>query len=336
MKNFIKLLEKPNVVIPVFLVIMLIAGAIFSRFIGQTPVVTLSSYTNSTASSSSEVSTADLAFPKSGRLSVVSVKVGDAVKKGEVLASLDAGDALGAVNQANGALELAKAQYASLDVQYENAKREQDVLVENAYRTMLSSNLAAVASKINNFDSSMPIDNSQIPQISGTYTCDKTGSYEIEPYQSGVQSGFSFRFNGLESGSGSVTYYNSQPLGSCGLFIQFPFGYSASQIKWIVDIPNEKSPNYNANKNAYELALSTRDQVLKQFEANLGKNGSPEANVAQAAVDSAQGAYEIALAGYRNNLIVAPMDGVVTFVDSHLKVGQVVTANKTVITVTKK
>jgi len=331
-----KLLDKPKIIIPIFFVLAVIVGVVSYRFIGQTPVVTLSDSSTSTVQSESTINSVDLSFPKSGRLAEVSVVVGSQVKKGDTIASLDAGDSLGAVNQTKGALELAKAQYASLNVQYANAKLQQDTLVSNAHRTLLSSGLSAVAKSTDTNTSASVVDNNSAPQISGTYTCDKEGSYEIAPYASGATSGYSFLFSGLEQGTGNVAYYTSQTLGSCGLYILFPVGYSSSNVKWVVNIPNMKSSGYAANKNAYDLAVATRDQVLNQLEANLGKNGSSDANVAQASVDAAQGAYQAALAAYKNNLIIAPIDGVVTFLDSHLKIGQSVTANKTVITIANK
>jgi multidrug efflux pump subunit AcrA (membrane-fusion protein) len=313
-------------------VVAVIIGAVSFSFVGRGPKVTFSDNSNlATSIVGSTDNSIDLAFSKAGRLGAISVTAGSLVKKGDVLASLDASDSLGTVNQAKGALELAKAQYASMDVQYTNAKKQQDTLVANAYRTLLSSNLVAVAKDI-----SVDVSSSQTPQISGTYICDKEGSYEIDLYASGVPSGYSYTFGGLEKGVGNVMYSTPQLLGSCGLFIQFPAGYSYGFVQWIIDIPNIRSASYVANKNAYDLAVATRDQVLKQFEANLGANSSYNANIAQAAVDSAQGAYETALAAYRNNLIIAPMDGVVTFVDSNLKIGQSVVANKTVITIIKK
>lgn len=336
-KIFIKLLEQPKIIIPSVFIVAIIIGAISYRFIGQAPVVTLSRDSNlATSTVKSTENSVDLAFSKSGRLGTVSVTVGNVTKKGDILASLDAGDAWGVVNQAKGALELAKAQYASMDVQYANAKKQQDVLVANAHRTLLSSNLVAIASKKDYENSTAVIDNNQIPQISGTYTCDKEGRYEIEPYQSMAVSGYSFTFTGLESGNGDVAHYTPQAFGVCGLFIQFPVGYSTNFVKWAIEIPNTKSPSYATNKNAYDLAVATRDGILKQLEANLGKNGSSDANVGQATINSAKGAYDATLAAYQNNLITAPMDGVITFVDSHLKVGQSVTANKVLITIIKK
>ena len=337
MKNtFITLLEKPKVIIPTVLVIAVIIGGVSYGLIGQTPVVTLPNKISQVASTTESLNNSiDLSFLKSGRLSTLSVDVGSPVKKSDVLASLDAADSVGVVNQTKGALELAKAQYSSLDVQYTNAKKQQGTLVDNAHRTLLSSNLVAVAYKTDEDKTTELVDNSQIPQVSGAYTCDKEGRYELTPYNSGADSGYSFTFKGIEEGVEDVTYYNPQPLGSCGLLIQFPVGYHSLSIKWVIDIPNTKSSSYVANKNAYDLAVSTRNQVLKQFEANLGENDS-SANISKAAIDSAQGAYDAALASYQNSLIVAPEDGVVSFIDSHLKIGQSVTANKTVITIIKK
>jgi len=338
MKKILIWLERPKIIVPAVLIVAIIVGFIVYHFIGRTPVVILPDVSNNQIVSSigSDQNSINLAFPKAGRLAEVSVQVGDIVKKGDILVSLDAVDALGAVNQTKGALELAKAQYASLNVQYANAKNQQDVLVENAYRTLLTSNLMAVAEKADYDKSYMPIDNGQVLQITGAYTCDKEGSYKIKPYASGATSGYSFTFSGLEEGIGNLTNYTAQPFGKCGLFIQFPVGYSGTDINWIINIPNNKSSTYTTNKNAYDLAVATRDQVLNQLEANLGKGNSMDANIAQASINVAEGAYEVAQANYQNDFIVAPTDGAVTFVDSNLKVGQVVAANKILITILKK
>ena len=337
MKKILIWLERPKIIIPAVLIVAILIGFIAYQFIVQTPVVVLPDVSNSTSLSiGSDQNSINLAFPKAGRLATVAVESGSVVKKGDVLASLDASDALGAVNQTKGALELAKAQYASLDVQYANAKNQQDVLVKNAYRTLLTSNLMAVAEKADYDKTYMPIDNGQVLQITGAYTCDKEGSYEIKPYASGAVSGYSFTFSGLEEGTGDLTNYTAQPLGKCGLFVQFPVGYSGTDIKWVISIPNTKASVYTTNKNAYDLAIANRDQVLKQLEANLGKGSSTDANIAQASINVAEGAYEVAQANYQNDFILAPADGTVTFVDSNLKVGQVVSANKTLITILKK
>lgn len=330
---FTHLIHKPRVVIPVGVVIALIVGVFAYNAVGRAPVVTLQTDASTASSSVSSTGTYALSFLKTGRLATLSVKTGDTVKQGEVLATLDAGDALGALNQAKGALELAKAQLASLNVQYANTKITQDTLVNNAYRTLLSSGLTAVAHNRDG-DSLAVVDSNQAPQITGTYTCGKEGSYSIEPYASGAASGYSFTYHGLETGSGEITNYTTQALGTCGLSVQFPAGYHLGYVTWVITIPNTNSAAYIASKNAYDSAVATRDQVLKQLAESLGTNSSAATSAAQAAIDTAQGAYEVAQANYNNTIITAPVDGTVSFVDSHLKIGQTIATGSAVITIT--
>lgn len=334
-RSLLQLVHKPKIVLPVSIGIALIIGVIFYGSVGRAPVVTLPNDASLRDASTTSAGSVDLSFLKAGRLATVTVHQGDSVHEGEVLATLAAADVQGALNQAKGALELAKAQYASLNVQYANVKTQQDVLVANAYRTLLSSGLAAVASN-KDTNSIQTVDDKQIPQISGSYTCSTAGSYDIYPYGSGSASGYSFQLKGLEQDTGTVAYYTPQPLGSCGLFILFPVGYVFDpSIEWVVAVPNTRATSYTTNKNAYDLAVATRDQVLKQLEANLGKDGSAAANIAQATIDAAEGAYEMAQAAYSNSSIVAPANGTVSFIDAHLKVGENVAANKVVITITR-
>jgi biotin carboxyl carrier protein len=322
--KLILILSKPRKILPIVFVVALVIGLVAIRFVGNPP--TVADFQNSTSTNiSTDGNTISLSFNTSGRVASVSVVIGDKVTKGETLATLDAGVALGAVNQAKGALDLAKAQYGSLSIQYQNAKSQQDILVNNAYRTLLSSGLQAIPFGI--------ADETHNPIVTGTYTCDKVGVYEIDPYVSSVDSGYSFNISGIETGSGNVTYGNPQPFGTCGLSITFVKGFSGS-AKWTVTIPNTKSASYQINKNAYVSAVSTRDQVLSQLSANLGQNGSTSADVSSASIQAAQGAYEAALAQYQNNIVVAPLDGTVTFVNQNLKVGQSVTAGQSVITIT--
>ncbi len=329
------ILSKPLAV----LTIALIAGAIILAItlpnVGKPPVVESSLMQSvsatSTVPSNATVLSPDnsegatkLAFQASGRVAAVNVKVGDHVTKGEILAELDRSVLAGALAQAKANLSLAQAQYGSLNLQYQNAKIQQDTLVENARRSLLSSGLTA--RPVGN------IDESHNPTISGTYSCDTEGSYEIGLYSSGTESNYSFTVSGLEKGSGPVTYGVPQPLGTCGLFVTFVRGFSGGS-KWDVDIPNTQSATYQANKNAYDLAVATRDQTLSQLAASIGLNPSANANTANAQINVAQGAYESALAQYTNAVITAPADGTVSFIDQDLKVGQNVAASKNVITI---
>jgi hypothetical protein len=179
-----------------------------------------------------------------------------------------------------------------------------------------------------------------VPIISGTYTCGKEGSYLIEPYgSSNGDTGYSFKYSGLESGISEVKYDNPIALGSCGLQIKFTNPSTTgtsfnSNIKWTIKIPNTESSTYLANYNAYELAKQNEEKVLSDLSTTLGSNS--DTSVEKAQISAAQGAYDGAVGAYQNNLIIAPSDGTVSFIDKDLKVGQSVIPNKIVISITAK
>ena len=325
MKNkFLKILSKPKTIIPITAIIGIIVVIALFNNIGKAPVV------NVTLNTSSQVVTSgnsvDLSFPKTGRVSDVFVKNGQTVQKGEILAKLSAPDQEGAVSQAKGALDLAEAQYASLNAQYASTKKQQDLIVQNAYEILLSSGLQGTPSQ----------QDPNIPVISGTYSCGNEGSYKLYPFASNdSDTGFSFKYSGLENGIAPVKYDNPVPLGTCGLQILFTkVTLINTSTVWTISIPNVKSPSYLANYNAYQLAQENRDKILSDLSTTLGNDSTTSVEKAQ--VSAARGAYDAAVGAYQNNLIVAPQDGTVNFIDKDLIVGQSVTPNKTVISITTK
>ncbi len=313
--------HKPKLIIPLAVAIALIAGIVLYPRVGVAPAVSLPDASEQLIASGAEVR---LSFPKMGRVETVLVAQGEVVRKGQVLARLADPQAQGAITQARGALDLARAQYASLNSQYSTTKKQQDLLVENAYRTLLSLGLEGVPDKQ---DSNTPI-------ISGTYTCGNEGSYILEPYSSSDNdSGYSIRYSGLEKGIMGVKYDNPVPLGSCGLMVKFnPALRINTGVAWTIAIPNTRSADYLTNKNAYDAAVSTREKVLADLSATIG--GESDSSVAKAQVSAAEGAYLAAVGAYQSNVITAPADGTVSFIDDDLKVGQSVVANKTLITLT--
>ena len=326
MKNkIIKFLSKPKTIIPIFAVIGIAVIAFSYNYIGKSPKIDFANDNNSAVATTGN--SIDLSFLKSGRVDSVSAIVGQIVHKGDVLAKLNAPDAEGALNQAKGALDLAEAQYASLNSQYATTKKQQDLIVSNAYQTLLSSGLEAVPSK----------QNTNVPVISGSYTCAKEGIYKIHPYASGdSDSGYSFTYSGLESGTTSVKYDNPVAFGNCGLQIKWnQSDYFDATTDWTIDIPNTKSASYTASNNAYELAKANREKVLADLSTTIG-NDNADTSVAKAQVNAAKGAYEAVLGAYQNNLIIAPVDGTISFVDSNLKVGQTLNAGKPVISINTK
>jgi multidrug efflux pump subunit AcrA (membrane-fusion protein) len=325
-KNLTAFMSKPKLIIPLFAIIVAILGGILYTHIGRAPAVPSSINTLASEQIIASGSNVSLSFSQTGRIESVSVKEGDTVHKGQVIARLSAPQAQGAVSQAKGALDLAQAQYASLNIQYNTAKTQQDQIVANAYKTLLSSGL----------EGSSNIQDPNIPVITGTYTCNQEGSYVLKPYASAdSDSRFSINYSGIETGVTGVKYDNAVPLGNCGLQIKFMHLVNFNpNVVWTIAIPNTKGSSYLANKNAYDLAVTNREKTLADLASTIGQNSG--SSVAKAQVDAAYGAYQAAVGAYQNNLIIAPVDGVVTFVDKDLKVGQSVVANKPVISINAK
>ncbi len=196
-----------------------------------------------------------LGFLVGGRIKSVSVHVGDIVKAGDILATLDAGNAEGALTQAKAAYALAEANYqkvingatgASIDVakaavntaqiNLDQAKTQQDLLVANAYANLLNSTPQALPASGAN-DSSAPV-------ISGNYTLGKEGNININIFPTGEPT---FSVSGLTTGSGTVSTGTPQKLGNSGLYIKFPSTTNISTLEWTISIPNKQAPNYLAN-----------------------------------------------------------------------------------------
>lgn len=301
-----------------------------------------------------------LSFKVSGVVEKVAVAEGQAVKSGDVLATLGQRDQLAALTSARGALAQAQANYQRVvdgasseevvvaqravdaaKVTLDNAKTslkntvaQQDVLVQNAYKALLNTGLQAVSAVGNS--------NATTPTVSGTYTGTEQGTYLIQ------QEGSYFYLSGLEvRGNEKIETALPSPLGTKGLYLQFPSGYVVGTDRWTVDIPNTKASGYVAAYNAHQSALQTRTAsvdaataqvssaqvALSQAEASLALKKAAarpaELEAAQAQVLSAQGQVQSALASLENTVVRAPADGVITSVD--IKVGELASALKTVL-----
>ncbi len=274
-----------------------------------------------------------LGFLSGGRIKSVSVKAGDTVKKGQVLATLDAGNTLGALTQAKAALETAQANYSKIingatganidiaksavhtaEVNLDGVTKQQDLLVKNARINLLNSTLTAKSSS----DSSITP-----PVISGTYNKDTEGTITLSVYQTG--DGSYFTISGISTGSGKLSSNSPQPIADTGLFVVFPATVSYISTAWDIAIPNKTAPNYLSNSNALQSAIETRSELISNAKAMLDQaNASLTALVtaarpedvaaAQAQVNNAKGAVQVAEASYNNTIITAPMDGVIASV----------------------
>ncbi len=291
----------------------------------------------------------NLSFNISGVVKSIKVKVGDKVRKGQVLATLNQAQALADLTSARGGLEAAKARLektiegsssqeitlAELAVtnakqNYENTKSQQNTLVQNAYHNLLNSTPVAIPSGGNS--------DYVAPTISGNYKLNKEGTININTYYTG--SGSSFSASGLTVGNGIITTTTSQPIGNSGLYITFPSATNLSVNNWIIEIPNKNAQNYLTNYNTYQLALKIQQSALtkasalvKQTQAELAiKTASArdsDIKLAQANILSAKGQYQRAQAVYNNTRIIAPANGTITSVDT--KLGELAPALKEVI-----
>ncbi len=188
----------------------------------------------------------ELGFADQGRVDRVLVKAGDKVRAGQLLASIDTSDL-----------------YAN-DVN--KIKREQDALVANAYRNLMSFGLEAIPTDLS---VTMPA-----PTISGVYT-GEPGSYTIRIYASNSVSGASFDVSGIESGfNQQVTPNTTVPLGSKGLYIRFPNVDTYTPSTWTVAIPNTRATSYATYLNAYESAKASRDRIVADAEASAASVAS--------------------------------------------------------------
>ncbi len=271
-----------------------------------------------------------LGFVSSGRIATVSVKAGDTVHTGQVLASLDSGNASGVLSQARAAYAMAQANYqkvingatgSSIDVAktalatarvaLEQDTQQQKTLVDNAYRNLLNSTIVA-----ENKDGATFVP----PVISGAYTSATADTLTLVIYQTG--SGGYFTFSGASTGSGVMSTVTPQPIGDTGLFVLFPSLSSYFGTSWTIQIPNIKAPNYLANYNAYQSALQTQTQVLAQAQASVDQAVAGLASVsstarpedvasAKAQLDNTSGALQIAQSMYANTIITSPGEGTV-------------------------
>jgi multidrug resistance efflux pump len=340
MKNKImKFLEKPKVVIPLTLLIALVLGFFVYKFVGYGPKDELGNLVpNVPVDQIKDGQVVDLAFPKSGRVNAVSVKTGDVVKKGQVLANLDFADVRGALDIAhanyqkvlNGAtgtdIDVAKATVASAQTALDQIKLQQGISVANAKKNLLNSGFVVTTN--DNLSSQLP------PIITGTYLYDTEGIMTITTYAS--SGGSSFKTSGLVDAIGMESTEIPQPIGDTGLFIKF--SNPSDRTIWTLDIPNTESPGYTANLNAYQAAQATETQMIANATATLSQAQSAlalkQASARPEDVAAAAGALSAAQGAYDNDFIYAPADGVITVVN--LNVGAIAGANQRVISMITK
>lgn len=354
-------MSKPTLFAAVASAVIVTAGIFTSLSLRRTPQLNFTAVTTADITQAVNVDGAvdaaqdlSLSFQTGGTVTAINVKAGDTVKAGQTLVRLDTAPAAAALGQAKAALAQAEANYqkirngatgAQLDVTQaalataqtalDNAKKtqtatiaQQNLIVSNAQNILLNSGLTASPGSGNLSAVS--------PTISGTYTGQNQGKYDIKIFNTG--GGAEYSYTGLENGSNIVSSTGPTPLGSKGLFIQFPAGPVSSNDSWTVLIPNSKSSSYLTNSNNYNAALQTQNQSLVSAQAavdnaqaavvqaqqNLQLQQTParpeDVQTAQAQVDAASALQQTAQNNLNNAVLTAPIDGIVTAVD--VKIGE--------------
>lgn len=315
--------------------------------------VQVQSLTSSVKASGKITSTVDLnlSFKTADMVSRVNVAVGQKVKSGQVLATLESGNESAAVTQAMGGLRSARATLQKVkegatgeelrvtQTAYDNAvrdldkvKKNQDSLVENAKRSLYSQYLEAVPDTAST--------STIAPTISGTYSGDTDAIYKISVYSTGA--GAYYSVSGASSSSASIDLQVPKPLGSDGLLITFPAGFVYTGSGWTVNVPNKSSAYYTTNYNAYLSAKQSRDLAVSQAQSlvdarkadldlKIAGARTADVEIAEANVTVAEGAYQNALANLEKKILRSPAEGTITRVD--VKVGEQASALTPVIVV---
>ena len=265
---------------------------------------------------------AELGFEVNGKISSVLVDIGDEVKRGQTLVRLNTSELQADLADAQASVSIKQAELANTGTSLETVTQQQDVLVNSAYKNMLSSGLVAEPNSPN-YDQTAPL-------ITGRYSGPE-GYYKISVKRKGSSSDYALSVFGIESATDvDVEETSPTPIGGNGLFIDFPddlAGYSGTI--WYVNIPNVKSAVYTTNYNAYQEALRERDRAIDAAEAEL--RGDAADSIAQAELAQAQARVARIQSEIAQHTIRAPFDGVIGGIDA--EVGEIVSVGGTIVSV---
>ena len=281
--------------------------------------------------------TADLSFPVVGIVTDVFLEEGAEVKKGELLATLGSTKLVAQRADAIAVLQKVQAAREELITGPTNEARVVTQTTVTSAQSSLQNTIAIEAEKVSNARVALlstglearttdSADEATAPVVSGSYTCDAEGTYDLVMYSSAAHSGYSYTYSGLESGTGNASIEQPTILGTCGLLLKFTAGDRYSTSEWTIEIPNKKGATYVTYKNAYELALQQQEQNVQAAKDALtlaGDNAtfanaapsSAAVRQADASVASAQARVAQIDAQIKDLSIIAPFDGVITDVD---------------------
>ncbi len=376
MKKYLGIIHKPKQVTVISIVVALLIGIIGYTIITKGPEYQYAkadageiNVYGAEVGQNGGLQNITLSFLATGRINSVSTRVGDEVKKGQVLAMLDPENTLGSLTQAKAAYASALANYNKL---VKGATNEDVAVTSAAYetaKTNLAHSKEVLVQAINNsFVTSVNTTNNinqffdnpygNFPQLilDGMIISDINLQNKIEigrtPYNSMITSWEkSISGIGIESDLDNLATISQKNLNEVASYVD--------DLKILFIEKATANPGYEKTLETNRTVLiSTRGTVtgqisslisaiqsvssaktmLSQSQASLTLKTtsarSEDLEVAEAQVKSAYGAMQIAEATYNNRIITAPGDGTVTAV--YITVGQTGTANAPAISISGK
>lgn len=292
---------------------------------------------------------AELRSQVSSPVTKIYTQIGQKVRAGQVLVSLQNNDLSAQYNQAMAGVKSQQARLEELkkgartediklsEIQVENAKQaladttaQQETLVKNAYSNLLNAGISAVPAK-GNFTGGSPL-------ITGSYTGKTEGQLEITIYSAG---GLNFQIKGLEFVTGQVST-SPTPIGKSGLYIQFTDTDVSLSNSWIVSIPNKQSAAYTMANNAYLAALEGKtsaingaSSALKSLEQTLAIKLAGASNEQirsqEAVIEQALSSAAVISAQISKTVIRSPISGTVSALP--IKYGELVSPGQLIASV---
>lgn len=288
----------------------------------------------------------NLAFERSGRVANILVKEGDTVAAGDIIMVLESDSAELDLSAAEAGLQaeyiklqelrngadplsrsVAEAAVSTAEQNLARVTAQQNQLVESARQALRAIAPQAYLVKGQQEESES---NYNAPQITGTYTGEVEGVYTITLYRSRSESNYAYRVSGLESASHAVSTVRPTPLGTHGLYIQFPPNFAGNTV-WEIPIPNDRSPSHINNLNAYqnaiegrELAISSAEGALTQarLQLELSSSGARSERIAlqEAQIRQMEARRSSSELGMASTHIIAPFPGTINSINT--EVGQ--------------
>ena len=210
-------------------------------------------------------------YKKTNRIDEVNIVNGQKIEKGDVLFSFDSSDISVDLNKYS-----LNASEAKLDISEQKIKNS----LENSDEVNLSQSIYDIKQKIENakrdyfsidFEAVAQDDNMLSrpkPKVSGEYISEQVGYYDIDIYSSAAESGYSFRYSGLESGNKTIYLNEELSVGTRGVLITFTSDIKNGDL-WRISLPNTNSNRSYSNKIDFENLIKSYESQLTIAEQNL-------------------------------------------------------------------